>query len=159
MLRRPWILLVAGGLALVAVPLTSSSPLLKRPGTIRITDVEVKRRSVDIGAAGRTPGDVLVITHLLFNKRITPKPLGHSEALCTFLGRGDVLGAGSSSCSVTFFLPKGRIMASGVIHSRLFYELAVTGGTGLYNNVRGTLTVTSLGRNPPQELLLFRLVV
>jgi hypothetical protein len=46
-----------------------------------------------------------------------------------------------------------------VITSRLIYELAIVGGTGLYNNVRGALTVTSLDRKPSKELLVFRLVV
>jgi hypothetical protein len=36
----------------------------------------------------------------------------------------------------------------------------VVGGTGLYNNVRGALTVTSLHRKKPsRNLLVFRLVV
>ena len=50
-------------------------------------------------------------------------------------------------------------MVGGVIGSRLFYELAVLGGTGLYNNVRGTMTATNLGGSPAQEFLLFRLVI
>ena len=29
-------------------------------------------------------------------------------------------------------------MVGGVIASRLFYELAVIGGTGIYDNVRGS---------------------
>ena len=48
-------------------------------------------------------------------------------------------------------------MVGGVIASRLFYELAVIGGTGIYDNVRGTLTVTYLGGTPAHEFLLFRL--
>ena len=48
-------------------------------------------------------------------------------------------------------------MAGGIIGSNLIYELAVLGGTGIYDNVRGTLTVTSLGHG--QNLLVFRLVV
>ena len=39
-------------------------------------------------------------------------------------------------------------MVGGVIASRLFYELAVVGGTGLYDNVRGILTVTYLDGAP-----------
>jgi hypothetical protein len=50
-------------------------------------------------------------------------------------------------------------MVGGVIASRLIYELAVVGGTGLYDNVHGTLTVTSLGGAPAREFLLFRLEV
>jgi len=40
-----------------------------------------------------------------------------------------------------------------------FHELAVIGGTGLYDNVRGTVTSTLLSRNPERDLLVFRLVV
>jgi len=41
---------------------------------------------------------------------------------------------------------------------RQLFELAVLGGTGLYNNVRGTLTVTSLTSGPHvRDVLGFRL--
>jgi hypothetical protein len=33
------------------------------------------------------------------------------------------------------------------------------GGTGIYENVGGTLTATFLGANPVRQLLLFRLTV
>ena len=59
----------------------------------------------------------------------------------------------------TYFLPKGSVVTQGLITSQLIYELAVIGGTGLYSNVRGTLTVTSLTRKPPTDLLVFRLSV
>ena len=63
------------------------------------------------------------------------------------------------SCVGTYFLPQGKLMVGGVVGGRLFYELAVYGGTGLYNNARGTVTATYLGGLPPQEFLVFRLVV
>src|SRR5438128_12306621 len=140
--RRFWTLVAAAGVSLLVVASPSGSPVLARPGTVRITDREVKQTAVDVGAQGRSPGDLLVSTVLLFNKRITARPIGHAETTCTYLGSGGVQGAGSSSCSAAFFLPQGEITAYGVINSRLFYQLAVTGGTGLYDNVRGTLTVT-----------------
>jgi hypothetical protein len=68
-------------------------------------------------------------------------------------------GTGSANCSGTYFLPKGKIMVGGVLASRLFYELAVLGGTHLYENARGTLTVTALGGTPSHAFLIFRLVV
>jgi hypothetical protein len=38
--------------------------------------------------------------------------------------------------------------------------MAVVGGTGLYDNARGSLTATSLKRRPSvRELLVFRLLV
>jgi hypothetical protein len=64
------------------------------------------------------------------------------------------------NCSATYVLPRGQVVAEGVIGSRLIYQLAVVGGTGLYNNIRGSLTVTSLHRKRPvRQLLVFRLVV
>ena len=68
-------------------------------------------------------------------------------------------GTGSYNCNGTYFLPKGKLMVEGVLASRLFYELAVVGGTRLYENARGTLTGTALGGSPRHEFLLFRLVV
>ena len=147
-----------GGVAIVAglgfaawVALAPGSDALPRPGMIRITDHEIKRTKVDVGQHGLSAGDLDVGRYLLYNKRITPKAIGHSELLCTNTGNR------TSSCSGTYFLPQGRIVVSGIIASRLIYELAVVGGTGLYDNVRGTLTVTSLGKG--NELLVFRLVV
>ena len=48
-------------------------------------------------------------------------------------------------------------MAARAIGTRLLYQIAVVGGTGLYDNARGSLTVTSTGLHPRREILLFRL--
>jgi hypothetical protein len=137
---------VSGG---YAAPASNS---ITKPGTIRITDREVKRMTVDVGPHGVSAGDVQSIRHLLFNKRITTRAIGHSELVCMSTGNS------SSVCNGTYFLPKGRIVVGGGTTPPLFYELAVLGGTGLYDNARGTLTVTSLRRKPVEELLVFRLV-
>jgi hypothetical protein len=150
------ILLLAGAIAASGVLAGSE---LTRPGIIRITNREVARQVVDIGALGPSAGDQLVVAHLLYNRRITSKALGHQETLCTYLGRGGVLGGGSRSCSMTFYLPQGRLVATGAVHNLLFYQLPVVGGTGLYDNVGGTLTVTLLGGRPARQLLLFRLTI
>ena len=39
-----------------------------------------------------------------------------------------------------------------------FYDLAVLGGTGLYDNARGTMTVTRTARKPVRDMIVFRLV-
>jgi hypothetical protein len=132
---------------------------LERPGVVRITNSELTRVPVDVGTPGRSPGDLLVMTHLLYNKRITQRALGHEEAICTFLGRGGVLGSGTRNCQLQFYLPEGRILASGNVHNMLLFTIPVVGGTGIYENVGGTLTVTYLGNGPVRQLLLFRLTV
>jgi hypothetical protein len=145
--------LALGGLALVAIAVAPDSQALDRPGTIRITTREVAYRVIDHGPQGRGPGDVSVSRTLLYNKGLTPRAIGHGEIVCTFTGRR------SRVCSGTYFLPKGKIIVSGALLFRQFYEFAVLGGTGLYNNVQGSLTVTSIRPRPRRDILTFRLVV
>ncbi len=142
----------AAALALAAATTASGSVELTGPGTVRIADIQVKHIHVDVGSRARGAGDVDIYRQLLFNLRITAKPIGHADVVCIDTG------SDSSSCTGTYFLPKGKIMVGGVIGSRLIYELAVLGGTGFYANVRGTLTATSLSQRPPKEFLLFRLI-
>jgi hypothetical protein len=146
--------LVGGAAAIVAAALmVPSAPALNKPGAVTISAATKVHTHIDAGARGRSPGDVDIYRLVLYNKRIQAKPLGHGEMVCT-----TVAGA-TQSCSATYFLPRGELVVSGVISSRLIYVLAVVGGTDLYNNVRGTLTVTSVQRTPARDLLVFRLTV
>ncbi|HWE82196.1 MAG TPA: hypothetical protein VG265_11135 [Gaiellaceae bacterium] len=144
---------VALGLALVFTFAASGRDTLTGPGTIKITDRLVKRTHVDGGRPGRGAGDIDFYRGALFNKAKSSAPIGHSDITCINTGTG------SLNCSGTYFLPLGKIMVEGVIGSHLFFELAVVGGTELYDNVGGNLTVTSLGGSPAGELLVFRLEV
>jgi hypothetical protein len=144
---------ISAAIVAVSAAVLPGAHALERPGTIRITAAERRHTHVDAGTVGRGPGDVDIYRMLLYNKRIQVKPLGRAEMVCT-----TITGA-NQSCSGTYFLPRGELVVSGVISSRLIYILAVAGGTEFYNNVRGTLTVTSLHRSPVRELLVFRLVV
>jgi hypothetical protein len=141
---------VAALLFVIALP---GAKALDRPGTITITDAELRHAVIDNAPHGRSAGDVDVYTLRLFNKRITERSIGHGEMVCT------AVGVKGQSCSGSYFLPRGEIITQGVITSRLIYELAIVGGTGIYNNVRGSVTVTSLRRKPSRELLVFRLVL
>jgi hypothetical protein len=141
------------GLALAVIAFAPASQALERPGTIRITTREVGHRVIDHGPRGRGPGDVEISRTLLFNKGITSRAIGHGEIVCTFTGRR------SRVCSGTYFLPRGKIMVSGALVFRQFYEFAVLGGTGLYNNVQGSLTSTTTSPKPRRDILTFRLVV
>jgi hypothetical protein len=122
-------------------------------GTIHVTDKLVKYMRVDVSRTKSQAGDFDFYRQLLYNEAITPKPIGHSDISCLHTGTG------SMNCTGTYFLPRGKLMVGGVIESRLFYQLAVIGGTALYANARGTLTATFLGGDPARELLIFRLTV
>jgi hypothetical protein len=105
---------------------------------------------VDVGARGRSPGDLEIVFEVLHDRH--GSTVGHAQMLCTLLGRG------ARSCDATYVLPKGQIVAGAATEHRLLYELAITGGTGIYDNARGDLVVTALGLHPRRELLVIRLV-
>jgi hypothetical protein len=144
----------ASAVLLVVALAVPGAQALDKPGTISVTDSELRHAHIDLGTPGTSVGDLDVYTSLIYNKRITPRAIGRGTMTCT------AVSLTSQNCSATYVLPRGEIVTEGVIGSRLIYQLAVVGGTGLYNNVRGSLTVTSLHRKrPSRELLVFRLVV
>jgi hypothetical protein len=147
----PLLVGLAAGL-LLSVPVGWSSQETIGPSSIRITNREVHYERVDIGARGPSPGDMEVIAQSLYNRRVTSKSIGHADLVCTFIDKQ------ARNCRGTYFLPRGKLVVGGSIRFRQFYELAVLGGTGLYNNARGTLTVTRTATGPTRDIVLFRLV-
>src|SRR5262245_27009396 len=146
--------LCAGATVVATVLVVSGAQALNTPGTITVRSEQIRHAHIDIGRPGSSVGDLDVYTSLIYNKRITPRSIGRAAMSCT------AVSLTGQNCSATYVLPKGKIVAQGVIGSRLIYQLAVVGGTGLYDNVHGSLTVTSLQRRRPvRELLVFRLVV
>lgn len=121
------------------------------PAEIRITDVQTSDavvRPVNGGMAGA----VELVRQRLYNPSVSQAPIGNAGLTCTYFD------ARERNCSGTYSLPRGNIVVAGTIRSRLLYDIAVVGGTGLYDNARGTLTVTSTALRPRRrEVLLFRL--
>lgn len=153
MRKLPLVAAALLGFALLMGAVTRSSQALNGPGTIRITSRDIQLSLANQGAAGRGAGDTLLIRQLLFNKGIRKKSIGHADMVCTYTGYR------SRQCNGTYFLPKGSIVVSGSLRFREFYELAVVGGTNLYDNVHGTMTATMYTRFPHREILIFRLGV
>jgi len=141
-------LLVGAGLAALGITAWTSSAQTG-PALIRITSTQVKYMRINV--APGVAGDQELIRQRLYNKKITQKPIGRTELLCTFtFGR-------NRSCRATYFLPQGKLVVGGSITNRDIYELAILGGTGRYNNARGTLTAIRTAKRPRREFLIFRL--
>lgn len=149
LLRRTGILTVVIVCVTTSVQAGLASVGLRKPGVVKVTGRVVARQTQGVKA-----GDLEITRLRLYNKRITAKSIGHGELVCVYLGDHAM-----RNCTGTFALPKGKIVVGGTIVFADIYDLAVLGGTGLYNNVRGTLTVTALAGKPVAFLLLFRLVV
>ena len=150
--RIGWLLVGALVGVLAAGPGMSRSEAGTGPALIRINDRELVVTRVDLGRRGVSPGDVEVVRVRLV-ERGTGTVLGRGELVCTFADSFR-----SRVCRGTYVLPRGSLIVGGSIQYRRFYDLAVLGGTGLYDNARGTLTVTRTHRRPVRDLLVFRLV-
>lgn len=138
--------------AILAITSWRASYAVTGPSSIRITQTQISSTTLDHAKKGRSTGDVEITRAQLYNKRITPKAIGHGEVVCTYTS------VNSRSCTGTFVLPKGKIVVGGSVLFRQLFQLAILGGTDLYNNARGTLTVTSIAKKPQQDVLLFRLL-
>jgi hypothetical protein len=145
--------LLAGVLAgvLVVSPWEHGSAAATGPAKITITNRQVSETRVDVGRRGKSPGDMEIIRQRLFDR--TGKLIGRAELMCTFVDSRR-----SRICRGTYFMPKGKLVVGGSLLFRQYYDLAVTGGIGLYDNARGTVTVTRMGRRPARDLVVFRLV-
>ena len=151
--RKVGWMLTGAIVGIVAVgPWQSRSEAGTGPATIRITDRELASTRLDLGTSGTSPGDMEVVRSVLV-QRGTRDTIGRSELLCTFVDS-----VRSRVCRGTYILPKGKLVVGGSILYRQFYDLAVLGGTGLYDNARGTMTVTRTHRKPVRDLIVFRLV-
>jgi predicted secreted Zn-dependent protease len=148
---RPVVRGIVACSAVLAAALAPQAVAGTGPATIRITDVQTSYKLVDAGKRGPSAGDLEIIAQSLYNRRVTTRAIGRANILCTMLGKD------LRSCTATYVLPKGSIMTSGVIGSRLIYELAVIGGTELYDNARGSLVVTTTALKPRRQVLVFRL--
>ena len=145
--------LLAGVLVgvLVVSPWEPGASASTGPATIRITNKEISVARVDVGRSNKSPGDMEIIRQQLFDRR--QNRIGPAELVCTFVDSRR-----ARVCRGTYFLPKGKLVVGGSLTYRQFYDLAVLGGTGLYDNARGSVTVTRMGRRPVRDLVVFKLV-
>jgi hypothetical protein len=118
------------------------------PAVIRLTDVQVT--STVIGTPNRA-GTMEIYRQSLYGSTSKTLAIGHGDLTCLAVSGQE------RRCDAGYVLPRGTIMTGAIVQSRLFYTAAITGGTGLYDNARGTLTVTATRLSPRREILLFRL--
>jgi hypothetical protein len=145
-------LVLAVAAAFVAAATGKISAAATGPAQIGISGQQTGYSRINVGSRRVRAGDMEIVRLRLFNRRVTARAIGRGELVCTFTtGRSRV-------CRGTYFLPRGNLVVGGSITFREFYELAVLGGTGLYDNARGSMVATRINRKPRREFLLFRLV-
>jgi hypothetical protein len=141
--------IVVGGLVAVGSAAFASDRSTESTGkaVVRLTDKQI--RLTHVGGDSIGSGDIARMT--LFGSSSASRPIGHAVITCMDVGSGE------QTCEGTYVLPKGTLETAGILRTRLFYTQAIVGGTGLFDNARGTLTVTARNLSPRREILLFRL--
>ena len=117
---------------LIAVPIAGGLP--PGPATIRVTaTLAFSKTMVD--------GSVLRV-YRIYNRPQYLRMLGLDFQQCVAIA---TLGRIYQSCREFFQFHRGQIVAIGLVRSLDFFRLAITGGTGYYDNVGGSIIHNKIG--------------
>ena len=142
--------LIVSSLVLVGVYTASAQDVVKKPSIARFTAVDFR---VEIENSGSRD-------HSVFGQKILSpvgENVGNAYMVCTTIGRGGILGNGVRQCHGIYNLPRGKIVVQGSRHRRARYTLVITGGSGIYVGIGGTLDSFLSGIRPRTEELIFRI--
>jgi hypothetical protein len=89
----------------------------------------------DIGAVGDSPGDILTFANEVYDAPNT-KLVGHNNGWCIRIVVGQ-----SWECFWTLTLARGQITVEGPFYDGRDSVLAITGGTGAFDDVRGEMAL------------------
>ena len=145
-MKRSLIFTVAVSLTAVAltVVLFTSGVFAARANehnTIHVVEHAITDTVVDIGPKGDSRGDILAFANPVFDEA-DKKQVGSDNGHCirTIPGK-------AYECFWTVFLPAGQITVEGPFFDNADSLLAITGGTGVYQDVRGQMKLHARG-NP-----------
>jgi hypothetical protein len=96
-----------------------------------------KSTFIDTGKTGPSPGDRVVLNQPAYFASDLSKQVGTGVVTVTLVG-----GANESQDAATLVLPGGQIAVEGIQGNSNSFTLAVTGGTGAYQNARGQVHVS-----------------
>ena len=141
--------LVAGGAAVSAGDSGKS-----RTTRVTVTVVTTKLTLVDTGAAGSSPGDMVIEDD---NVTRQGRPFGRAQFTC-IAHAGDPAN-GNAQCTGTLYLPQGRIETQGDASSTngsIHGTGAVTGGTERYHGISGSYSFRST--TPTERVVSLKLI-
>jgi allene oxide cyclase len=124
-----------------AVGAASASSGVVTPVRITVVEHATTDTVVDVGKKGDSTGDILTFHNRLYDATDTNR-VGADQGQCV----RESPKAGTWECWWTASLPHGQITIEGpFLDSTNSVLAAVTGGTGLYSNARGSMKATCSG--------------
>jgi allene oxide cyclase len=143
MARILWIVGTVSAFAVTAfaVGVASASSGVTAPVKITVIEHATTDTVVDVGRKGDSTGDILTFHNRLYNASDTTK-VGTDQGQCV----RESPKAGTWECWWTSSLPHGQITIEGpYLDASNTVLAAVTGGTGLYSNARGSMSAKCSG--------------
>jgi len=135
----PAAVIAAAVLVFAVVNAAAGSSRSSEGGTIHVIE-HATTDAVTNGSAADAAGNILTFANEVFDSANAGK-VGTDQGYCVRIEVGK-----SWECVWTTFLPGGQITVEGPFLDTSDSTVAVTGGTGAYRNVRGSMELKS--RNP-----------
>jgi hypothetical protein len=147
---------IASALALVATAGTvaaagATSGPQDAGRVIHLTTKQAYQSVIDNGTPGFGADDIVVFSNDLYQRETK---IGKDGGTCTVV-RPDEGGGLTMQCTGTNTLPGGQIAVQGLAAPGQPFELAITGGTGRYRDVRGQV----IGKNTSDNTMDITLVL
>jgi hypothetical protein len=121
-----------------------SAPTAAADTTMSLYEHDNMQYQADLNQPGPGPGDQFIFAGDVFD-RPGGMLLGTASGTCAVLTGDDK--AGKSACNTTFNLAGGQIVVQGVADTKDLFTgggpapFSIVGGTGMYQNARGTGTI------------------
>ena len=109
------------------------------PITLTVFEHSTTDKVIDVGRHGDSTGDILTFHNKLFDETDTTK-VGTLQGQCV----RESPRAGTWECWWTMSLADGQVTVEGPFSDTSNPAFAVTGGTGIYENVRGSMQVEAI---------------
>ena len=130
----------------------AAGPGVSNPTRIHVVEHPKSDHVTNTGKSGDTAGDLLTFHNPIYNGS-NSKRIGHDQGDCIRISPSH----GSWECRWVTRVPGGSITVEGPFFDAQNSVLAVTGGTGIYRNARGTMVLQA--RNGGAEYdFIFNLV-
>ena len=143
---------VLGKIFLVlAAGVTAACSTTDRRTMITVADARVhKAQVIDIGEPGDSPGDLFVFDQPLLDQH--GENIGNNSGVCIRTRMGHSL-----QCQWTLTLDNGSIQVAGREFDQGASDIAIVGGTGEYEGIRGYMESVNNGDGTFSQTLYYQL--